>query len=371
MKKSGWIFSVFIISFLMIGSGAPSASAFGKCGVITNAEKLYEIGDYNLASESLVEAIKKGEVPEREWADAYKLLGDIYKKMGRNSDAKKAYRYAVITEGTGYREGQSLLNLDVKNLEAIFPKLMENTKNNDKLRANYGADIAQLAKNELIAERADNADKLYNFSFRIDPNPARQKEAFDRFFEIGKQKKGNEAANYADKAVKYASTQEAKEKAGKLYLKAATEIWPDKYYEAAKNKAIPLVGIEFVSKYFTYQQKVIFKRTYTDRNANSRGHIKTFSWDDQTKKGDLVQLEVKIEGKPGETDRFGLYLGDDKQGNAIWIAKEGVIEQPVNDTVPYGKNQMCVVAINLKKNVQLTVKIYRKVEQPTNLQIEI
>jgi len=367
-KKSGWIFSVVIISFaLLIGGGALDAFAFGKSGVITNAEKLFDIGNYEMASESLADAIKKGEVPEKEWADAYKLLGDIYQKMGRNSDAKKAYRYAVITEGTGYRDEQLLLYLDVKNLEAIFPKLMENAKNNEKLQANYGADIAQLAKNELIAGRIDNAEDLYNLSLKIDPkNRERVKDAFELFFELGKQKKGKEAEKYADTALRFASNKEADIKVGKLLLRSAIDIWPDKDYLAIKKKAVTLAGAELVNKVFAVKSTVVFTKNFTERDADKKGHISIFTWKNMTKKGDLLRVKAKIKGDENNLDEVGLHLG-----NSQWYIKNGVIEKVVDNTLPYQSYTNCVIAINLNKQIVLTVEVVREIETPNNINLNI
>ncbi|MBU0966847.1 MAG: hypothetical protein KKA54_10780 [Proteobacteria bacterium] len=360
MKKN--LLVSMLIGLMLCAS--PVFAGFLGSGVVDNAQKLFDKTDYEMTINVINGGLRDGKIDDSEMGKAYKLLGQAYEKIGHNSDAKKAYRQAVVAEGTSYRSGQTILNLDTRNLEEIFPKLMEMAKSNNQLKANYGADIAQLAQKELNAGDIDDAEKLYNYSLRIDPNPARQKETFDRFFEIGKQKKGKEAEKYADKAIKFASTPEENEKTGNLYLRSATEIWPDEDYVAVKNKAIPLVGIKHTKEVFPDPEIVtVFEKTFKWSDSfDEFGSFYAFTFGkDDVKVGDLVKVVGKIKNQTSYSgNEIGVYNGKDVFPE--WhMSKNGIISHEILVVQPGIKYLICT---NSRKDVVVTVEVIRKVLTP-------
>lgn len=340
-------FAVLMLAVMLVAS--PAQAFFGK-NVVDNAKNLYSKTDYKMVVTVINDGLKNGDISDKEMADAYNLLGQAYKKLGYNSEAKEAFRKALASGAVGYRDNQWILFLDVRQLEQVKEFIFKAAAEDPGARKSMAADIAQLAHNNIASGNLDDATKLFDLAIELEKD--RLNEAFNAFFEKGKTQKGQTAEKYADKAVRYAVSQEAKEKAGKLYLKSAAEVWPNSQYESIKNKAVPLVGINFVTEVFPPPETVtVFEKTYTDKDANKDQNIDSFEWK-ILKPGDIIKVVGNIPAGAEE-----IYIWNGKNSNPKWLTTKAGYFQRKIDVVP--QHGTFGIWIDPKKNIKATIFVER------------
>jgi len=258
-------------------------------------------------------------------AEAHFLLGQCYLKEGRFQHAEERFESAAALQSK-YKQQVG---------EAFYDACLQYKQAGDTR----------------MAVAAFNKASTYK--------PSLKAKGYDFFLDLSQKVSGSEKESYLDQALLYAKNQDQRKKVAKEYLYLAVPSWPGSRADALKTKAASIVGDEAVSKIFPepYTTKVIFEKTYTDKDAAKDGNIYTFTWGPEFKVDDLIEIIGKIPGKSSfNAEEIKIWRG--KKFTPKWQPTQNGYYSTRFQTIP--KSGRGVIWLKPGENIHATVKVTGK-----------
>ncbi len=310
--------AVTLVSFmLLLVLASPTSAFFGSD--VKKAKEFMQAGMYPQA----IELLKKRISEKPTDAEAHFQLGICYINQGQYSGADERFGSAVrLKSDYGYKIGTEYK----KGADSAFSK-------------------GNLRQADSLFEKAINYD------------PKFKAHGYNFYLSLGDRDSGLSAKTFLDKALNYAKGTKQKEKVGYRILRVAAHEWPHTWCDSLKSQAAGIVGQDKVDQVFPKPyMKTIFEQTYTDKDMDEHGRIRTFPWTEDINPRDKLEIIGKI---PGEStfDAQEILIWRGKEFKPKWHKSENGYFDFTVQNVP--KTGRCVIWMEKGKGIQATVKVSR------------
>ncbi len=318
---------ILLLLICLVLSLASPGSAFAG-NKLKAAKKLMETGQYSQAIEILEQAI----VDKPADKEAHFQIGVCHLNTGAFKKAHKHFDVAFnLKAGYGSKIGEQY----IRAAELEFQRAASFSFKKGKL----------LLAGELFKKAA-----MYK--------PRLAKQGYDFFVKLGDSASMANGVVFYEAALDYTKDKKKKRDMGYKLLKVAAHKWPGPECEELKKKAAIIVGHEKADAVIPKPyMRAAFEKKYTDADADKNGYIYTFPWDQDIKKGDLLEVIGSIPGEKGfNAKEIRIWRGK-KYKKKWYMSKEGYFRRVIESVPKSGRN---VIWIEKDRGIEVTVKISNK-----------